>query len=129
LVIVGHSFGGPAAIDLAKNLAQSEVKVDALYSIDPVVRDIFRPLSRPSNTSFLVNYRQSGTNPGKELSFADRDRLLQSSSSFAVGHMSIPGHPAILKDIEGKIAGYLNEQASRRSSETTSGDASMRGSR
>lgn len=105
LIIAGHSYGGPAAIDLAKNINARGIKVDALYTIDAVERSATNPMSKPANIGYLANYRQGGVNPGAALSFAQRDKLLG-----GVGHMSIPGHPAILGDLEGKIAGYLKEK-------------------
>jgi pimeloyl-ACP methyl ester carboxylesterase len=96
LVIAGHSYGGPAAIDLAHNLRNDGVRVDALYSIDSVDRLGQPQASNPGNVNYLANYRVGGV----YMPFA-RDFVL------SAGHMNIPGHPAILADAERQIAGYI----------------------
>lgn len=104
LVIVGHSYGGPGALDLAKSLNARGVNVDALFSIDPVERNLLRPMSAPPRVDFLANYYQTGLNRGQNLPFATMNRQLTGT-----GHMDIPGDPVILRDLQSRIDGYLNE--------------------
>lgn len=107
LVIAGHSYGAPAALDLAKNLGQKNINVDALYSVDAVERLFQAPMSNAPNVGYLANYRQQGINSGKPLAFADRDQQLSSYDNFNLGHMSIPGHRAILNDAQSRIASLI----------------------
>lgn len=95
LIIAGHSYGGPAAIDLASNLRSAGVRVDALYSIDSVPRPDTGQLVNPGNIGYFANYRvNSLTIPGA------RDFVLEQGA----GHMNIPGHRAILEDVERQIS-------------------------
>jgi hypothetical protein len=83
---------------LAYNLGRVGVKVDALYSIDSVRRPIQGPAFNPGNIRYLANYRINDV----QISGAE-DYVLDSS----VDHMNIPGHPAILADVEGQILGSV----------------------
>lgn len=121
LIIVGHSYGGAAALDLAKALAEDEVTVDVLTTIDPVSRP-FKALSAAPNVTSMANYWQPGLpRPGESLPFAGTNQQLDSydiecpdgKKRVALGHMNIPGHPAILQDVRAKIEAYLREQEAK----------------
>lgn len=102
LILVGHSFGGPGALDLAANL--KGIDIDALYTIDPVERGTKMP-SKPANVAYMANYWQDLGRPGQSIPSAQHDEKLTTYvGKIGLGHMNIPGHPAILQDVETQIA-------------------------
>jgi RHS repeat-associated protein len=59
--LVGHSFGGDIALDLAVELEESDIQVETLITLDPVDNGYDRPESTPSNVNLHVNiYQQQG---------------------------------------------------------------------
>lgn len=98
-VIVGHSFGGRAAIDMAEFLAVREMQA-SLMTLDarslPLGYGRFRA---PKGLSSAYNYYQFGLLRGYPVEYAINITLK------GVGHGSVPSHPQVLDHLDAKLRG------------------------
>ena len=84
IVIVGHSMGGGAAVDMATELGQAGVPVDLVIALDPTgTTDV------PSNVRRAVDYYVAG-GVGSPLTRAGKARgAVQNVADPSTGHFSI----------------------------------------
>lgn len=104
VIIVGHSFGGAAARDLANSLQKKNVKVDAVITADPrdpVCMGECFPGSKPANVSYWGNFYQNSflSLRGHKVSGASNTHLS------GVRHGTIQNAPAFYQAIANRIDG------------------------
>ncbi|MBI3548419.1 MAG: hypothetical protein HY078_05135 [Elusimicrobia bacterium] len=104
LVLIGHSFGGDAAHELAAALARRRVPVAAVYTIDPRPRAPFAGFERPANVERWENYYQSWGLAGSVVGGADVNANL---SRWGIGHGSLPAAPMILRSLSRRLGRLL----------------------
>lgn len=86
-IVIGHSMGGPSAIDWCN---RNSVQIDLLLTIDP--RPLHRPYIKPKNVKRAVNfYQQSWWMPGYPVEGAE-NVLVQ-----GYPHTAMPGSPGVVK--------------------------------
>jgi pimeloyl-ACP methyl ester carboxylesterase len=84
IIIMGHSLGGPAAVEMAAELAQARVPVSLIVTFDPVGSPAV-----PSNVRRVVNLYVSG-GIGVKLEPSQKFRgSLQNLNQSSEGHVSI----------------------------------------
>jgi pimeloyl-ACP methyl ester carboxylesterase len=100
LIIVGHSFGGPAALNYATRCKH----VDLLVTMDPRLPTMAQ-FKKQANVGRLVNVYRTGFMPGYAIEGAENIKLPFWSNLFS--HTSVPYQPIVLetvsKFIEGKV--------------------------
>jgi hypothetical protein len=97
IVLVGHSLGASAAIDVAEQLRQAGFQVALIVTFDPVTKT-----SVPSNVHLLKNfYLSSGwgtpVQPGEHFHGLLRNVDLKSHTE--LGHVSLTTAPSIQKEV------------------------------
>jgi thioesterase domain-containing protein len=97
IVLVGHSLGASAAIDVAEQLRQAGFQVALIVMFDPVTRT-----SVPGNVHLLKNfYLSSGwgtpVQPGEHFHGLLRNVDLKSHTE--LGHVSLTTAPSIQKEV------------------------------
>ncbi|MEZ6186929.1 MAG: thioesterase domain-containing protein [Planctomycetota bacterium] len=92
LVVVGHSFGGLAALRLARKLGARGVEVQHLLTLDPRAPTAagYREFVTPSGVREHHTYYQRGWwLPGRPIEGSQNHRLQ------GVGHTAVPGAPEV----------------------------------
>ena len=89
LILVGHSFGGMSVMRVTRELAQRNVRVSTVVSVDP--RSVFPGgIQRVRGADRWENFYQYGGGlPGKSIREADVNERLSG------GHTSMPYQPAV----------------------------------
>jgi hypothetical protein len=105
IVIMGHSLGGPAAIEMAQELAQARVPVSLIVTFDPVGSPAV-----PANVRRVVNLYVVG-GIGAQLSPSERFRgSLQNLNQSNLDHVSIQ----YSVQMQRKAVGYVLATMGRR---------------
>ena len=99
LVLLGHSYGGHTASQLASALARAAVPVSAVLTVDPRLKGYVGSFVRPATVALWENYYQKNTPflNGYLVSGADLNRNL---SSTGVKHVTIPYSPVVGEALE-----------------------------
>lgn len=102
VIVVGHSFGGDAAIILGNKLAEKGVKVDSVFSIDPRKQGTGLGGFKKAGSARWVNFYQKKDFllMGWEVSGAENNYLVPTSFP---GHLKLPHHDKILATIMSQI--------------------------
>ncbi len=100
IVLVGHSFGASAVLDVAEQLRQAGLHVALIVTFDPVVRSAV-----PDNVHFLTNFYISdglgmAVQPGEHFHGLLRNVDL---SRAELGHVSVTTSPSIQKQVMSDI--------------------------
>ena len=101
IVLVGHSFGASAVLNVAEQLQQAGLHVALIVTFDPVVRSAV-----PSNVHFLRNFYISdglGTAVQRGEHFHGLLRNVDLKSSAELGHVSVTTSPSIQKQVMSDI--------------------------
>lgn len=101
IVIVGHSLGAGAAIDMASQLGDTRVPVSLVVTLDPVYS-----ASVPSNVRRLVNYYIGdgmGTTIDRSPKFRGSLRNFDQSHDPDMGHVSLLTARAVQRKVIGQI--------------------------
>lgn len=102
LVILGHSYGGHAANQLAAYLNEEGVKVDLVITVDPRTKRYIGRLARTKNVVRWENYYQPAPTPLPGYAVADAD--VNDNLLGQAGHGSIPYAPVISKSLMKHLA-------------------------
>jgi RHS repeat-associated protein len=115
IVLIGHSWGGDAALAAARKLNSRGYKVDMLATVDAVTDTLAGSLwstpttRRPPNVETVWNWYQTNTSPyGCSIPKADlnehwnKDGSLTDDSGYALGHRGIDDNAAIRDKIRAK---------------------------
>ena len=102
LVILGHSYGGHAANQLATALDRGRVPIDFVYTVDARVKGYVGSLGRTKNAARWENFYQTNTLflNGYVVPDADTNENL---SSAGVSHTSIPASRTIFSAVTGRL--------------------------
>lgn len=102
VIILGHSFGGDAAVILGRSLAARGVKVDSVFTMDPRKRPIGTGGFKAAGSARWVNFYQKFDFllMGWEIAGAENNFLLASP---LMGHLVLPHHPKILPALMAQI--------------------------
>jgi surfactin synthase thioesterase subunit len=102
IVLVGHSLGGAAVIDVAKRLQEAGMRVALMVTLDPVSAG-----QAPSNVRRLENYYLSsgiGSSIKKDNGFRGQLQNVDVSNRPGVDHVAMTTMPDIHKHIIAQIA-------------------------
>lgn len=104
LVITGHSYGGHAAQNLADNLNQADITVDAVITIDPRLRVYAGSFGRTRNVRLWKNFYQTNTLllNGYEIPGAD---INQDLSSTGVSHTAMTKRVEVFAALKNTLSG------------------------
>lgn len=109
IVLIGHSMGGPAVINMAEELARAQVPVALVITFDPV-----GALAAPPNVRRLVNYYVGG-GVGATVARAQGSRgsvVNTDLSSAGLGHVSVQYSEEIqLKAVSNVLAAIATPRA------------------
>jgi hypothetical protein len=102
LTIMGHSYGGHAANQLASALNRLGVTIDSVYTLDPRTRFYAGSFQRTPNAVVWQNFYQKGTPflNGYVVPGADLNQLLT-----GVGHTSVPFVAEIFNRVSARLLG------------------------
>jgi hypothetical protein len=112
LILMGHSQGGNDAIEIARGLEVSHVRVDLLVTFDP-----YRQKPVPANVARAINYYQQGgwglalvPEPGFRGTLVNNDLAADAT----ISHFNIDGDGRIHADVLREVDALLqaNAQAS-----------------
>jgi thioesterase superfamily protein len=102
IVLVGHSLGGAAVIDVAKRLQEAGMRVALMVTLDPVSAG-----QAPSNVRRLENYYLSsgiGSSIKTDNGFRGQVQNIDVSKRAGVDHVAMTTMPDIHKHIIAQIA-------------------------
>jgi surfactin synthase thioesterase subunit len=102
IVLVGHSLGGAAVIDVAKRLQEAGMRVALMVTLDPVSAG-----QAPSNVRRLENYYLStgiGSSIRKDNGFRGQLQNVDVSNRPGADHVAMTTIPDIHRHIIGQIA-------------------------
>ena len=96
LIVIGHSLGGPRAIQFCNDNAAYGLRVDLLITLDP--RVFGQPYRKPANVRRAVNFRRKSLwMSGYAVEGAEEVIMT------GVGHMELAWHPEVRALIEGAL--------------------------
>jgi len=101
IVLIGHSLGASAAVSIAEQLRQSDLRVALIVTLDPVVKTIV-----PNNVRLLKNFYLSNGVGTKVERSRDYRGLLQNvdmGRNAELGHVSLTTTPLVQRQIMGDI--------------------------
>jgi len=102
IVLVGHSLGGAAVVDVAKRLQEQGLRVALMVTLDPVAAG-----QAPGNVTRLENYYLAtgiGSSIKTDNGFHGRLQNVDVSNRPGVDHVAMTTMPDIHKHIIGQIA-------------------------
>lgn len=102
VIILGHSFGGDAAVILGRSLAARGVSVDSVFTMDPRKRPIGTGGFQSAGSARWVNFYQKldAALMGWEIAGAENNYLWASP---ILGHIMLPKNPKILSALMAQI--------------------------
>lgn len=102
IVLIGHSLGGAAVVDVAKRLQEAGLRVALMVTLDPVAAG-----QAPSNVRRLENYYLStgiGSSIKKDNGFHGQLQNVDLSNRPGVDHVAMTTMPDIHKHIIAQVA-------------------------
>lgn len=105
LVITGHSYGGHAAQNLADNLDQARITVDAVITVDPRLRVYAGDFGKTRNVRLWENFYQTNTPflNGYVVPGADSNQDLSRSGVSHTGMTKRPEVAGALRRVLGEL--------------------------
>jgi hypothetical protein len=102
LVIIGHSYGGHAANQLAAALEEARVPIEFVFTLDPRLKNYVGTLGRTKNAAYWKNFFQTNTLflNGYVVPGADQNIDL---SSTGVGHTGVPFAPEVYQGVTKRL--------------------------
>ncbi|NJL25293.1 MAG: hypothetical protein HC902_09010 [Calothrix sp. SM1_5_4] len=104
LTIMGHSYGGHAANQLASVLEEPKSAIDSVFSLDPRTRMYTGQLGRTKNAALWLNFYQTNTPflngyvvPGADLNV--------NLSPTGIGHTSLPAAVEVFNAVADHLLG------------------------
>ena len=94
IMIIGHSYGGHAANQLARRLEARHIEVDSVVTLDPRTKFYSGSLGRTQNVRNWLNFYQLNTAFLKGYAVPGAD-LNQNLSSTGASHFNLPELPTI----------------------------------